>query len=304
MENLVLKALKKPSKAVKKVKRICDHTWEDWLKSKQQLSQETTIINKKEIRVLGLMRSGNHAIINWLQSQAKGEVWHLNNLIPKENPYRYKYEHLKDFYYPKYRCTGELYHREAQGDFTSKDCLIYSYEDYAINQVANDYFEQKHDLYLGKSQARYDVIIIRDPFNLLASRIKKNYLTVKAKNKTVIELWLEYAQEYLGETQYLKNQKITINYNQWFRDITYRQQIAAKLQLEFTDAGINTVHGCGGGSSFEGRELNGKGNQMDVENRWQYYQENQLYRTLLANPQLWEYSAKIFGHIPGTECLK
>ena len=50
--------------------------------------------------------------------------------------------------------------------------LIYSYEDFPLDQVASDKFEHNHDLYLGKSAIRYDLLIIRDPFNLFASRLK------------------------------------------------------------------------------------------------------------------------------------
>ena len=130
--------------------------------------------------------------------------------------------------------------------------MIYSYEDYVVQQVTNDWiFNIKHDLYFGKSASRYDLIIIRDPFNLLASRLqrhkkfledpnyqenylsvsRRNYLLARYSNKTMVELWIDYAQEYLGETNYLQHNKICINYNQWFADIDYRQEIADKLEM-------------------------------------------------------------------------
>ena len=147
-------------------------------------------------------------------------------------------------------------------------------------------------------------MIIRDPFNWLASRLKKNYLTVRNKNLTPINLWISYAKEYLGESQILKNNKTCINYNQWFEDRDYRQQIAAQLGLEFSDRGINKVHGCGGGSSFDGREFDKKATEMDVLNRWRLFAEDPRYRKLLDNEELLEYSERIFGHIPGTEIIR
>nr|WP_293093744.1 hypothetical protein [Okeania sp. SIO2F4] len=148
-----------------------------------------------------MRRTGNHAIINWMRKRHHGEVWHLNKVPVKRNPYRFLYEH-----YPQ-----EKLRREASGDFLKKDCLIYSYEDYELEQIASQSFENKHDIYLGKSAVRYDVLILRDPFNLMASRLKKDYMTVRNKNKTIVDLWIFYAQEYLGETQYLKNNKVVCN---------------------------------------------------------------------------------------------
>jgi len=190
----------------------------------------------------------------------------------------------------------------------SIDCLIYSYGDFPLDKIASDRFDYNHDLYLGKSAIRYDILIIRDPFNILASRLKTSskvlyFLSVNAQNKTMVDLWIDYAKEYLGETNYLKYNKICINYNQWFTDIDYRQQIAEKLQLEFSDTGIYKVAGQGGGSSFEGKQFNGKALSMDVLNRWQKLADNPRYQELFINKKIFEYSEQIFGHIPGTESL-
>ncbi len=154
------------------------------------LWRKNEIVNQKEIRVVGLRRTGNHAIINWMRKQHNGEVWHLNKVPVKRNPYRFLYEH-----YPYEKFT-----KEASGDFLKKDCLIYSYEDFELEEIASQEFENKHDIYLGKSAVRYDVLILRDPYNFMSSRLKKDYMTVRNKNKTLVDLWISYAQEYFGET--------------------------------------------------------------------------------------------------------
>ena len=243
------------------------------------------IVNQKEIRVVGLKRTGNHAIINWLRQQHSGEVWHLNNVIPRKNPYLWLYGH-----YPKDRLK-----QEALGNFVVKDCLIYSYEDYRLEQVTHAECERSHDLYLGQSYIRYDLILLRDPFNLIASRLKKNCMAVKAPNCTVTQLWIEYAKEFLGETNYLTNNKICINYNRWFVDVEYRKQIASSLKMEFSDKGIERVKSEGGGSSFDGTKFNGKASQMDVLNRYKLFEDDPEYQFLVNNEELIEYSRKIFG---------
>jgi hypothetical protein len=269
------------------------------LSPKPSLSQ---IINQKEIRVVGLRRTGNHAIINWIRKQQTGSLEHLNNIPCGKNPYLHFYEcHLK---YDKYPKTQRKLKRRSQGKLELKDCLIYSYEDWDLEQITNSDFEAKHDLYLGKSGKRFDLIILRDPFNLLASRLKSNFMEVNAPGKTIVQLWIAYAKEYLGETQYLKHHRVCVNYNQWTADKVYRQQIASALELNFSDAGFNEVKSYGGGSSFEGLAFNGQAAKMDLHNRWKNFIDHPEYRRLLDNDELLDYSEKIFGYMSGTELLR
>jgi len=140
---------------------------------------------------------------------------------------------------------------------------------------------------------------------MLASRYKRNSLEVKSLKgwKGLMDMWILYAKEYLGETQHLKNNKVCVNYNQWFSDANYRKQLADKLNLDFTDSGFNDVSVFGGGSSFEKRKFHGKAENMDVLNRWQQFVDDSSYRTLFSDA-VFEYSERIFGHIPGTESLR
>ncbi|MEC4893037.1 MAG: hypothetical protein SAL07_12640 [Oscillatoria sp. PMC 1051.18] len=301
-QSLVVKAVKNPNKVVKKIKRVVEHNFEDTVRTFAQRHIWSSVINQTEIRIVGLRRTGNHAIINWLREQATGVVWHLNNVAPLTNPFRYKCENLQD-YFPQYEQAIARYRSQAKGDFVAKDWLLYSYEDYALEQITKSQFERKHDLYLGKSAIRYDLLILRDPFNLFASRLKNNYLTVSTPPKTLVEMWLDYAQEFVGETNYLTNHKICLNYNRWTIDVDYRQQIAEKLGLKFSDAGIDRVGSWGGGSSFEGQEFDGQATKMDILNRWKHFQADPKYLQLVNNRKLYDYSQRIFGSIPGTESL-
>lgn len=272
---------------LRKFKRDIRYEVHDVFRMITQRHRLNTVVNHKEIRIVGLRRTGNHAIINWIRKQHCGEVWHLNSVRAGENPYRYLYSH-----YPR-----ESLRNEALGNFVTKDCLLYNYEDHDLDLVVNSKFEKKHDLYIGKSSTRYDLIILRDPFNLMASRIKNNYLNVRNPNGNPTQLWIEYAREFLGETNYLQNNKICCNYNRWFSDIEYRKEFASKLGLEFTDRGINQVKTEGGGSSFDGEKFDGKATQMDVINRYKLFQDNPIYQQLVNNEELREYSRKIFGNL-------
>lgn len=280
---------------LRKVKKDLKYNLQDLVRS---FNQSSAVINDQEIRVIGLRRSGNHAIINWIWKQHGEDVTHLNNLQVKCNPYRFLYEH-----YPTERLK-----REALGNFTEKELLIYSYEDRHLEDITHPSFERKHDLYLGKSAKRYDLLILRDPFNCFASRIKMYYNKQFDKKNTImnqksLQLWLDYAREFLGETHFLKHNKICINYNLWCSDIEYRQKLAEQLGLEFTDAEFNRVKEQGGGSSFDGLNLSGKSDQMKLTERWKQMADDPYFLQLINEPEVIKYSYKIFGEVPGTEFL-
>ncbi len=300
VNSLLIKAIKKPSLAFYRVKRKIGNEIEDFIRFYLQKPIWNRDVNEKEIRIAGLRRTGNHAVTTWIKEQIE-DYWYINNINAKENPFRYKYQNLSR-YFPQHKWTIEHYKKEAK-ILTPKKYLLYSYEDYPLSEIFHQDFEKKHDLYLGKSKKRYDLLILRDPFNLFASRFKKDMMNVHDPNGDFVEYWLDYAKEFLGETNYLKHNKICINYNIWNKDRDYREEIALKLGLEFTDKGFNTVSKAAGGSSFDGQNLNGKANLMDVDNRWKHFINNPLYIKIFENQAILEYSEKIFGHIPETEAL-
>ena len=292
--------LKQKINQLRQVKLDVGYLFDDIKRFLLKAFSSKDIINQKEIRVIGLKRSGNHGIITWIRRHYNEYVRHLNNVSPLKNPYRQLYEH-----YPK----DEL-KREAKGIFSKKECLIYNHENYTLESITNHTFEKKHDLYLGKSHTRYDLLILRDPYNLFASILKGqrnqnkfNYIYTHPKNqKTIAELWLDYAKEFLGETNYLKHNRVMVNYNQWFSEQDYRRNISTKLGLDFNDTGFNIVKKYGNGSSFNGTEFDNKVSKMDVLNRWQELIGDDEYRKMF-NKEIIEYSQKIFDHIEGSEDL-
>lgn len=229
----ILDALADPAVAFHRFKRgNLVHSIQDRLRLFSQHHNHGEIINKKEIRIIGLRRTGNHAISQWIARQQPGVVWVLNNILVHDNPYRHRIEYPPEQSDPEWQ-TKHLA-SEAWGKFSIKDCLIHSYEDYSFEQIFYSKIEEKHDFYLGKSLEKYDVLILRDPFNLIASRLQSGKVPVRSKNKTMVDIWIDYAKEFVGETQYLKHNKICINYNDWFIHSDYKKQVACHLKLEFS----------------------------------------------------------------------
>lgn len=247
------------------------------------------IINQTEIRFIGLRRSGNHAVLSWIFQQLPKQVYFLNNVAAGMSPFRCYHLHFPQ----------KGYRNEAWGNFSEKQYLVYSYEDYSLREICSLNSERKHDLWVGKTLKQFDVLILRDPFNLIASRLKKNYLKVKTAGESPVSLWIDHAKEFMCETNFLSHNKVVINYNQWCKSVDYRQKISRQLELTFSDEGLSYVSSYGGGSSFDGRILQGSAKSMDIEKRWQHFKDNDTFRALISDEKLLQYSNLIFGAIPG-----
>ena len=244
------------------------------------------IVNNKIIQFCGLQRSGNHAVINWIIGQEFSKTCFINGVFPGANPW------LKNWgvSYPNYPYWPK--DRDVRGAFVSKDIVICSYENREIEKISRD-----SDLlpkYFGNSRESYSLIILRDPYNTFASWFQKNW-TVTPE---IIKLWKSYAYEFIGVTNYLKSPKISVSFNKWFLDQSYRQRLAESLGLRFTDRNLNSVSFHGGGSSFDEESLNKKAQEMNILNRFHNYLGDAIFLQIFENdPELGKLSKDIFGSI-------
>ena len=275
---------------------------QDIWQSRRQLPS-SAVVNQTEIRFVGMRRTGNHALLNWLMHQFSGEVYLLNNIVINKNPYQFKADNLMR-YYPEHHAMAQVYRRQAAGELIKRDCLFYSYEDWSLAKIARSRVERNRHRYLGKSAQHYDILILRDPFNLFASRLKKKYVPTMSKQISMVALWLEYAKEFIGESHYLNRNLVCINYNRWFADESYRRQLSGQQSFPFSDAGLFEVATEGDGSSFDGTRFSGQARSKEVTNRWRQVLDDPAYRQLFTNEEIWTYSQRIFGEIPGTEALR
>ncbi len=265
-------------------------------------------VNNVEMRVVGMSRSGNHPIINWIGLQFPGKrVCLLNSAQPKTNPFVTGYSGGEGYtiFFNNFMVNKKWEQRQL---FRKKDCLIYSYEDAPLQEVIAEDFEVNRETWIGKSLKRYDLLVLRDPFNLFASRLRlrakfNERPDVQRKIPGLVNLWKDYAKEYLRKTNHLKNNLVTISYNSWFSSVDYRRDLANKLEIPFTDRGIEKVVSVGTGSSFDGQEFCRKAGEMKVLERWRHFVDDKFYRSIFKDIELVELSDEIFGKIPGTEIL-
>ena len=264
--------------------------------------------NKKEIRIISQRRSGHHAILFWIISQIEGPVCYINNFTRITKKKDLKLRAIKEGYLQEGYRYGQYWHffNMEESIITSED--LYSIKDKElfilnaeeenlrglIKKIENSKFYPKN-----KSEEIFNVIVLRDPYNQFASRLQweivRPHLKGTQLTKKGTKQWISHAKEYLGITSYLDN-KILINYNEWFTEIEYRKNISKQLGLSFKN-NISAVPKFGGGSSFDLKRFNGKGSEMKVLERWKYYRNDRRYLKLLKNKELTDLSNQIFGKI-------
>lgn len=264
---------------------------------------------RKEIRVFGMRRSGNHAIINWIIKQVTGPVFFLNNT------------HLlrplwldRDFVEKRravfFRNDGESLTPIWQDNGRFPDNLenplelfVHSYENQRFAAPFLRVSDYNKARIINPPKERYDVLILRDPFNLFASQLQSGMVFSGHRRYTRADLWLYYAEEYLSETGQLGPDKVCVNYNRWCVDQGYRRAVAVRLGIPFTDKGFDEVSSAGRGSSFDGRRFDGNASKMKTGARWREYAGDPRFIDQFRDPRLMALSEAIFGQIDGTREL-
>ncbi len=241
-----------------------------------------------------MSRSGNHAVINWLLAHLEGQFCFLNCVEPKQNPYQSSRPMGSGLSYETNIPQLNL-QAERLGEFSRKDYLLYSYEDCFLGLLRKAAVEFRHDEWLGASAERQDLLILRDPFNLFASRV--HFGLNHIPHARAMKIWKQHAREALGIRRFLPSSRRVILFNSWVTCSDYRRQIAEQLGLRFTDAAINDVADTAGGSSFDGLKHHGNASHMRVLDRWQEFAEDDGYWQLFDD-ELIELSTELFGPPP------
>ncbi len=302
--------------------------------------------------VLGLRRSGNHAVFNWMIPQMRGKVRILNDHLLDEvtsgkRPF-YEARSTHHYFNPEGRpyALVDAGHREmiqevcwnallkqlgwwgkrsvrgvdpyaARAEqhipFAIKDTAGFScdwnvvgLENYTPEQAARQWRDL---LASGPGQAvpflrdaLRIVVIVRNPFNMLASVLKGLKEPVHPNHLRLVEAgaaWTAYAREALGETQYLAGlgTVVPLFYDRWFADAAYRAELADRLGLEHDDSGLGEMSVNGMGSSFEGLSQSDP-RKLNVLERWKAYRGNPEYCQALSQPDLLRLHRVLFGEPP------
>ncbi len=253
---------------------------------------QAQLLNETEIRVVGMSRSGNHAIINWILAQSPGRTCFLNCAEPGCNPFATARPRTPDL--PGWRAPYEGFDvvAERAGRLGRKDLLIHSYEDTFLGPFAKAENEERHDGWVGRSARRIDLLVLRDPRNLFASRLASGYGWLQ--DELVSRIWAQHAREFLGLRRNLRQERLMVSYNEWVTSRAYRRRVAEALGLEFDDRAAHKVPAAAGGSSFDGTAYDGYAEEMPVLHRWHPYIGDERFNRLLTHP-IRELSDRVFG---------
>jgi hypothetical protein len=286
------------------------------------------LANQHEFRVFAMKRSGHHAVIAWLMRHFEGPVYFLNNCsyhseilfsstrvgriiadIPPITPPRFggrmsvfmdrgqivqqteylaKTELVDE---PEARLdrliAGEIAAHQSLSFPGEREAYLFNLEDFPISKLATVPFTAAKR---GTSQSIHEVIVLRDPYNWLASRYRGEFPI----DETVIESWCSQCREALRETEQLANPLI-VNYDRWFTDPGYRQQLSEREGLPGEEPGVGEITNFGGGSSFTGLEFRDQAKRMDVLHRWKHFEDDRQFRSYFTSyPQLEEYADRLF----------
>jgi len=241
-------------------------------------------------------------VVQWLLRQLPGRGAFLDNCAPGENPYA-------SCYLPDSVGIGvDLAAERAQGP-GPKDFLLYNYEGKGLAEVFSGEAEAAHDSWVGASPRRVDLLVLRDPWNNLASLLRwargDVHPIALESVAAAARRFRDYAREYLGETRLLRREPTFVSFNRWVAERPYREALAARLGVPFTDAGVDEVARWGPtswGDSFDGTAYDGRARDMALAERFRWAEGDPFYRSLF-DAELVELSERIFGLIPGTEAL-
>jgi hypothetical protein len=273
--------------------------------------------NELEIQFFGLQRSGNHAVLSWLFQQFEQPVYFFNMVKPFTDPVlNWRHAGLPNMVdlprglspqNPRAEEIEAVRRKTLEGIRKErKHALVHSYENLKLADLKTKPLIDNREEWLGQSRCIYRVLLLRDFYNWIASRIRlKENITGNLPRQvdSMITSWVSYAKEYIGETTFLGREGVVcISYNRWFGDERYRKELCGELGLIARDLRLQHVPEVGGGSSFDGVAFAANPGDMQVRARWEYLREDRL-RDLTASirerqSEIECYNTDIFGPSP------
>jgi len=249
---------------------------------------------EKEIRIFGLKRSGMHAASAWISGlfgKKKAVVQNNTHLTFRERLKSEKFE----LRLSRAREPVAYINIIEHNNLPEVSAKLHDYSsEYNVEKVS---LAKKHNRKFF-SRDDYDVLVIRNPFNNLASLSKLRPSFARQLLSTFKEMWIQYAEEALFKTNWLFP-KVVFLFDKWFDNKEYREELSLVLGCPFTDDGLNVIHGSIG-SSFDGKKFRGKTQQMNVLGRWEQLENKEDYIHVLDGSveRLWvELMKKLeFGH--------
>jgi hypothetical protein len=268
---------------------------------------------KKKLQFIAMSRSGHHAVINWVLKQYTPlNHLYVNCVYPnpdrgefnKQLPHAWGQTWWYEVGREAYRSDNTSRIAQLRGEpiparlvragvkpkyKSTHDFNVYatSYENWEV-QFCMDYENQFED--------NVSIVILRDLRNWIASQYKLTKSCNLPQDK-----WKDQA-----ENMDRGGPAITINYNEWFLNKSYRRYVCEHLlEVPFSDDGLNDILISGSSWHPEAKEWAQKGQhdwhgkaqeKLDVVNRWKEFKNDPEYWKIVNRlPGVVELNEKLFG---------
>ena len=229
------------------------------------------------LRVFGMRRSGNHAVINWLARNAPGgRSLFFNNCGAGRKPF----ETYRAIELDGERVAGSggdpVKLAERAGDGAA---LILSYEDAMPNE------RRKRPVTVGVDDAAisHDVVICRGFLNWAASLLKKVQGNEAFAAHQRVGVVLKAVNGYSCMLELARDEArpgpVVIRYEPWMADAGYRAGLLERLGLEARDNSLGEVQRYGNGSSFQADA--GTAEELNTLARWKEMRDDPEYRIVM-----------------------
>ncbi len=190
---------------------------------------DAACVNRREVRLLAMRRSGHHAVVHWILSQLAGPGLFAND--GKLDGGR-----LVGNRFSRYVNLGDgAIARDRAGDLVAKDLYLWNAEDRTVEEMAGLAAAAAR----GASAEVIHLLVLRDPWNWLASRRRAEPERPLAGTPE-LAAWKGQVREALRRSRVLEP-LVAVDFRRWVAEEEYRRSLAARLDLAFTDAGFREV---------------------------------------------------------------
>jgi len=225
---------------------------------------------RRDIAVIGMKRSGLHAIAAWIREHAQVPMNFVND-VPR---------------------TAEL---PAEARVELADPSGSYHEEQAVYTIEDRPFESAASIVHRRGRNDLLVLVIRDPLNLFASRVR--FLRERGDQLRYRDYPTRCVfAEHIGAERLVYTDHVTharagapsavVVYNAWVLAPDYRRKVGAELGLLPTcEDALGEVQPYGGGSSFTGEEQGGEELHAAVLRRWEGMRDDQGFQPYLEDPR-------------------
>ena len=242
--------------------------------------QPLGIVPGVALRLFGMRRSGNHAIVGWLQRNAPGgRSVFLNNCKPGQDPFRsFRGIEVNGTHAPQQKALRDM--ASVTGVAGNGALLVISYEDTSPAEFTG---ERQVSGGFDESLLSRNVLIYRSFLNWSASLLKKMQgnpgYSLMRRNAILLRAVDTYTR-LLGMVEMARDLGLScICYDRWCAEDSYRADLLGELGLTAQDNSLGAVQSYGGGSSFQ-KDAADAGD-LDTDQRWRQMTEDAEYQSVL-----------------------